>query len=147
MKIYVLLNLLGLIMNTNYQPKITLFHCINCFNEASVLPLHGRDDVEVSVVRLACSSMIKDIVLLKAFEAGADGVLVWVCPEGQCRYVEGNTRAKKRIQWVQNLLDEIGLDGRRLAIGTMSLQDTDLPEQAIRNVLAVVNDLGPNPAA
>ena len=134
-------------MNTNYKPKITLFHCINSFNEASSLPLHNRDDVEMYVVRLACSSMIKDIVLLKAFEAGADGVLVWVCPEGQCRYVEGSIRAKKRIQWVQNLLDEIGLDGRRLAIGTMSLQDTDLPEQAIRNVLAVVNDLGPNPAA
>jgi F420-non-reducing hydrogenase iron-sulfur subunit len=131
----------------NNKPKITLFHCINSFNETSSLPLNARDDVAMNVVRLACSSMIKDIVLLKAFEAGADGVLVWVCPEGQCRYVEGNTRAKKRIQWVQNLLDEIGLGGRRLAVCTMSLQDTDLPEQAIQDLLAVVNDLGPNPAA
>jgi F420-non-reducing hydrogenase iron-sulfur subunit len=131
----------------NNKTKITLFHCINGFNETSSLPLNARDDVAMNVVRLACSSMIKDIVLLKAFEAGADGVLVWVCPEGQCRYVEGNTRAKKRIQWVQNLLDEIGLGGRRLAVCTMSLQDTDLPEQAIQDLLAVVNDLGPNPAA
>ena len=134
-------------MESNYKPKITLFHCINSFNETSSLPLNGRDDVEVNVVRLACSSMVKDIVLLKAFEAGADGVLVWVCPEEQCRYVEGNTRAKKRIQWVQNLLDEIDLDGRRLAVCTMSLQDTDLPDQAIQDLLAVVNDLGPNPSA
>ncbi len=134
-------------MESNTKPKITLFHCINCFNEASALPLDGRDDVEMNVVRLACSSMIKDIVLLKAFEAGADGVLVWVCPEGQCRYVEGNTRAKKRIQWVQSLLDDIGLDGRRLSFCTMSLRDTDLPEQTIQDVLAVVNDLGSNPAA
>ncbi len=101
----------------------------------------------MNVVRLACSSMVKDIVLLKAFEAGADGVLVMVCPEGQCRYVEGSIRAKKRVQWVKSLLDEIGLDGRRLSICTMFLQDTDSPEQIIQETLAVLNDLGPNPAA
>ena len=134
-------------MNKNYKPKITLFHCINCFNEATSPPLNGRDDVAMKVVRLACSSMVKDIVLLKAFEAGADGVLVMVCPEGQCRYVEGNIRAKKRIEWVQNLLDDIGLDGRRLSICNMSLQDRDAPEKVIQDMLAVVNDLGPNPAA
>lgn len=134
-------------MNTDYKPKITLFHCINSFNEASSLPLNGRDDVEMNIVKLACSSMIKDIVLLKAFEAGADGVLVMVCPEEQCRYVEGSIRAKKRVQWVKSLLDEIGLDGRRLSICTMFLHDADSPEQIIQETLAVLNDLGPNPAA
>jgi coenzyme F420-reducing hydrogenase delta subunit len=134
-------------MKANKKPKITLFHCINSFDESSSLSLHGRDDAEINVVKLACSSMIKDIVLLKAFEAGADGVLVWVCPDGQCRYVEGNTRAKKRIQWVRKLLDDIGLDGRRLSIYSMSLQDDELPKQAIQELLAVVEDLGPNPAA
>jgi coenzyme F420-reducing hydrogenase delta subunit len=130
-----------------YKPKITLFHCINSFNKVASLTLSGRDDVEMNVVRLACSSMVKDIVLLKAFEAGADGVLVMVCPEGQCRYVEGSIRAKKRVQWVKSLLDEIGLDGRRLSICTMFLQDTGSPEQIIQETLAVLNDLGPNPAA
>ncbi|UCD88956.1 MAG: hydrogenase iron-sulfur subunit [Desulfobacterales bacterium] len=133
-------------MEPNYKPKIALFHCINSFNEGLFLPLNGRVDVALNVIRLACSSMIKDIVLLKAFEAGADAVLVMVCPEGQCRYVEGNIRAKKRTQWVKSLLDEIGLDGRRLSISHMSLQDTDAPEQIIQETLAVLNDLGPNPA-
>ena len=131
----------------NYKPKITLFHCINSFNESSSPPLNGRDDVEVKVVRLPCSSMVKDVVLLRAFEAGSDGVLVLVCPEGQCRYIEGNIRARKRVERVRNLLDEIGLDGRRLAIRNVALQDEIASAQIIQETMTVLNDLGPNPAA
>ena len=134
-------------MDTNFKTKITLFHCINSFNESSSLSLDGRDDVEVKVVKLPCSSMVKDVVLLRAFEAGSDGVLVFVCPEGQCRYIEGNLRAKKRVERVQNLLDEIGLDGKRLSIRNVSLQDEIGSAQIIQETLSELNDLGPNPAA
>ncbi len=41
-------------------------------------------------IKLPCSSMTREVVLLKAFEAGADAVVVLVCPEGSCRYLEGN---------------------------------------------------------
>ena len=133
-------------MNTDYKPKITLFHCINSFNEVSSSPLNGRDDVEMNVVRLACSSMVKDIVLMKAFEAGSDGVLVLVCPEDQCRYVEGSMRAKKRVAWVQNILDQIGLDGRRLSIANISAENEAAAGKIIQEVISIVTDLGPNPA-
>jgi F420-non-reducing hydrogenase iron-sulfur subunit len=133
-------------MNTDYKLKITLFHCINSFNEASSLTLNGRDDVEMNVVRLACSSMVKDIVLLKAFEAGSDGVLVLVCPEDQCRYVEGSIRAKKRVAWVQNILEQIGLDGRRLSIGNISAENEAAAGKIIQEAISIVTELGPNPA-
>jgi len=129
-----------------YKPKITLFHCINSFNEMLSSPLNGRDDVEMNVVRLACSSMVKDIVLMKAFEAGSDGVLVLVCPEDQCRYVEGSMRAKKRVAWVQNILDQIGLDGRRLSIANISAGNEAAAGKIIQEVISIVTDLGPNPA-
>ncbi|MBW1694667.1 MAG: hydrogenase iron-sulfur subunit [Deltaproteobacteria bacterium] len=133
-------------MNTDHKPKITLFHCINSFNEMAISPLNGRDDVEMNVVRLACSSMVKDIVLMKAFEAGSDGVLVLVCPEDQCRYVEGSMRAKKRVAWVQNILDQIGLDGRRLSIANISAGNEAAAGKIIQEVISIVTDLGPNPA-
>lgn len=134
-------------MDNNFKPVITLFHCINSFKESAVLPLTGGDNVEIKTIRLPCSSMVKDVFLLRAFEAGSDGVLVLVCPEDQCRYVEGSIRAKKRITYVQNILDEIGLNGRRLSIANVSFKDETATDKIIRETLAAISALGPNPAA
>jgi F420-non-reducing hydrogenase iron-sulfur subunit len=133
-------------MSENFKPKITLFHCINAFGDAAELSLTDNKACEIKTVKMACSSMVKDVFLLRAFEAGADGVVVLVCPEGQCRYVEGNIRAKKRVAWVQNLLDEIGLDGRRLSLANMAAGDSATADQTINNVLKNLVELGPNPA-
>ena len=103
------------------------------------------DDFEIKFIRLPCSSMVKDVVLLRAFEAGADAVVVLVCPEGQCKYVEGNIRAKKRVQWVKNLMDEIGLDGRRLALSNISAGDKKATSLIIQKTLKDLSTLGPNP--
>ena len=69
-------------MNKKFTPKITVFHCINAFTENTYSIFVGRDDFEVKFIKLPCSSMVKDVFLLRAFEAGADGVVVLVCPEG-----------------------------------------------------------------
>ena len=134
-------------MTGNFKPKITLFHCINAFGDADELSLNDKDAFEIQTVKMACSSMVKDVFLLRAFEAGADGVIVLVCPEGQCRYIEGNIRAKKRVAWVQNLLDEIGLDGRRLTLENMAPGDHAAFDRTMGHVLKNLAVLGPNPAA
>jgi coenzyme F420-reducing hydrogenase delta subunit len=84
--------------------------------------------------------------LLKAFEAGADGVLVFVCPEGMCRYVEGNIRAAKRVNWVKHLLYEIGLDGRRLDLFHLNPEDGAAAD-IVQKTVSIIKNLGPNPAA
>ena len=133
-------------MAENFKPKITLFHCINAFGDADELSLNDKDACEIRTVKMPCSSMVKDVFLLRAFEAGADGVIVLVCPERQCRYLEGSIRAKKRVAWVQNLLDEIGLDGRRLSLGNMAAGDHAAANQAMETVLKNLVEVGPNPA-
>ncbi|MBW2200806.1 MAG: hydrogenase iron-sulfur subunit [Deltaproteobacteria bacterium] len=100
----------------------------------------------MKIVEMACSSMVKDVFLLRAFESGADGVVVMVCPEGACRYIEGNFRAKKRIEWVQKLLDEIGLDGKRLTMYNVSPENEAGAAQIIQKTVSDLADLGPNPA-
>jgi coenzyme F420-reducing hydrogenase delta subunit len=133
-------------MTKNFKPKITLFHCINAFGDADELTLNDKNTCEIKTVKMPCSSMVKDVFLLRAFEAGADGVIVMVCPEGQCRYLEGNIRAKKRVAWVQHLLDEIGLDGRRLFLDNMASGDIATVNQTMENVLKNLAVIGPNPA-
>jgi coenzyme F420-reducing hydrogenase delta subunit len=127
--------------------KITIFHCINVFGDGDALPAVAKADGELNFIKLPCSSMVKDVYLLRAFEAGADAVVVLVCAEGACRYVEGNLRAKKRVAWVKALLDEIGMDGRRLALFNVASGDTQNAERFIQEALSVAAALGPNPAA
>jgi coenzyme F420-reducing hydrogenase delta subunit len=90
--------------------------------------------------------MVKDVFLLRAFEAGADAVVVLVCPEGTCRYVEGNLRAKRRVLWLQNVLDDIGLGGRRLSIFNVTPGDEKAVLKIIQEIRADVVTLGPSPA-
>jgi len=133
-------------MYKNIKFKITVFHCINAFNDAMTMSRGVDEDMEINFIKLPCSSMVKDVFLLRAFEAGADAVIVLVCPEGACRYVEGNLRAKRRVVWVQKVLDEIGLGGRRLTLFNVAPGD----EKAIVKILQEIHDdvvaLGPSPA-
>jgi coenzyme F420-reducing hydrogenase delta subunit len=133
-------------MIKKYKPQITLFHCINAFDDCESLPVSTGGAFELKPVKMACSSMVKDVFLLRAFEAGADAVAVFVCPEGQCRYVEGNIRAKKRVNFIRNLLDEIGLGGRRLSLHNVEGGDVEIAGRILQQVLSDINDMGPNPA-
>ena len=133
-------------MGKTFKAKITVFYCINTFENGASVPITGGDDIELRFVKLACSSMVKDVFLLRAFEMGADAVIVMVCPEGQCRYVEGNLRAFKRVMWVQKLLDEIGIDGKRLSLVNISSEEKGAAAQVVEKVRADLIERGPSPA-
>ncbi|MBU1342375.1 MAG: hydrogenase iron-sulfur subunit [Proteobacteria bacterium] len=129
-------------MKINTTPKLTLFHCLNSFEETASL----FDGCQMKTVKMACSSMTKDIHLLKAFEAGADAVLVLVCPEKGCRYAQGSIRARKRVDYVKSILDDIGMDGRRLNIFNTAAKDSGSIRDIIQNTILDLETIGPNPA-
>ena len=65
---------------------------------------------------LPCSGRIEALHLMRALEAGADKVFLVTCPIGACRYQEGNLRARKRLEFAQKLIEEIGLEPDRLEL-------------------------------
>ena len=107
-------------MGTENKPKITLFHCINSFKNTTDSMF---ERCEVKVIQMPCSSMTKDVYLLRAFESGADAVLVFVCTEDSCRYAEGSIRAKKRVYRVRDLLDGIGMEAKESLLFIILLQE------------------------
>jgi coenzyme F420-reducing hydrogenase delta subunit len=128
------------------KPKITVMYCINSLDEKTILHENTDQGVELKFVKMPCSSMVKDLFMLRAFEAGSDAVIIFVCPEGHCRYVEGNLRAKKRVAWVQNLLNEIGLDGKRLLLHNVSPKNPEFIHDIFRETLNTIDRLGFSPA-
>ncbi len=59
-------------------------------------------------------------MILQAFEGGADGVMVIGCLEGDCHYINGNLRAKARVERVIKILDDINMGGERLRMYNLS---------------------------
>jgi coenzyme F420-reducing hydrogenase delta subunit len=86
---------------------------------------------QLKTISLPCSGKLELIYLLKAFESGADGVVLITCKHGECRYLEGNLRAEKRVGAIRTLLEEIGLDK-----GCM-----ELIQQEDGGVKSVMNDV------
>jgi coenzyme F420-reducing hydrogenase delta subunit len=111
--------------------------------ERPILPIHD--------IPVPCSGRLQPEHFLKAFEAGADIVLVVTCCDGDCRYLEGRRRVQQRIDYVRGLLDEVGLGGERLVVlescagsdgGTDATQQSDMMHEALAAALV---GLAPNP--
>ncbi len=129
-------------MKINKTPKLTLFHCLNSFQETASM----FDGCKAKTVKMACSSMTKDVHLLRAFESGADAVLVLVCKETGCRFAEGSMRARKRVDYVKTILDDIGMDSRRLNIFNTTAKDSASIEDIVQDTISQLETIGPNPA-
>jgi F420-non-reducing hydrogenase iron-sulfur subunit len=99
--------------------KIYLFCCATSYDQTEISRNIDRQGIELKVVSIPCSGKLDILYLTKAFETGADGLVVMVCPEGECRYLEGNLRARKRVEAVEKLLEETGLGPGHIAIVQM----------------------------
>ncbi len=96
---------------------IHLFYCTNSVTEAELQNLQIRLDTDgLRSLSLPCSGKATIPYLLKAFEKGADAVVLCTCPEPQCKQLEGNLRASKRAEAVDGLLDEIGFGKGRVVV-------------------------------
>ena len=116
---------------TDYKPKIYLFCCATSYDQTEVVRTLSPEDSEMKVISIPCSGKLDILYLTKAFEKGADGVAVMMCRDGDCRYLEGNLRAKKRIAAIANLLEETSLGRDRVAVIQLSENGT---AQAIRDL-------------
>ena len=89
--------------------KICVLYCSNSLeNQELDQYIDKIKDVDFNLISLPCSGKVDIPYMVKAFETGADGVLVITCPEGQCHNLEGNLRARKRVQAVDSLIEEVG---------------------------------------
>jgi len=113
------------------SPNVTVFRCVNSSRPGAAGPAWP---MPVREIALPCTGRLQPEHLLKAFEAGADAVCVITCAGHDCHYLEGSDRAQRRVEYVRELLDEIGLGGHRLLF-----VDLATSQQAI-----ITPDRGPN---
>ena len=76
--------------------------------------VNGSSAPKIRKVALPCSGKLEVSFLLKALENGADAVAIFGCPEGECHYLVGSTRAKNRVRYARRILGDIGLEEERV---------------------------------
>ena len=120
----------------NQDIKISLFYCSNSLSSEEITSLNDRlKNVILSSVSLPCSGKVSLLYLLKAIETGSDGVLMVSCKLGECKYLQGNYRAQKRIEYVDNILNETGLGPGHVKF--VSIDETN----KIGKILASIEEL------
>lgn len=112
-------------VETEQRRNLAIFYCQNVpeSNEHNRQALEKRHGKAIRLFPIPCSGRLDYIHLLKALEEFADAAYVIACPEGACRYFEGNKRAVKRVRRARSIIDSIGLEKERLDIVIGSSED------------------------
>jgi coenzyme F420-reducing hydrogenase delta subunit len=99
----------------------------------------------VRVVRLPCTGKTDVLHILEAFRAGADGVMVIGCLEGECHYIRGNLKARSRVNRTKTILDDARIGGDRLEMFNLSASQAQRFVEVVNEMTDRVKELGPNP--
>jgi coenzyme F420-reducing hydrogenase delta subunit len=95
---------------------IYVFYCTANTDAVESMSSYFEENRELQTIPLPCAAKIDIPYLTKAFETGADGVAVLICKHGECLFLEGDLRARKRAEAVDVLLEETGLGKGRVAV-------------------------------
>jgi coenzyme F420-reducing hydrogenase delta subunit len=108
-----------------FEPKIIAFVCNWCTYTGADLAGTSRMKYQpnIRMIKLPCTGRIDPVFIIKAFERGADGVLVSGCHPGDCHYNAGNFHARRRWIMFNKLLDYLGIDESRIHFSWVSASE------------------------
>ena len=131
----------------DFEPKIMAFCCRFCAYASADLAGSMRIQYppNVRIILTPCTGRLEVTYFMKAFEQGADGVLVAGCLEGGCHFQEGNLHAKMKVIQAKMLLKEVGLEPERLEMYNISASNSVLFARAADEMTELARKLGPNP--
>jgi F420-non-reducing hydrogenase iron-sulfur subunit len=128
-----------------WEPKVVCFVCNWCTYTGADLAGTSRlkQRINARLIRVPCTGRIDPVFIIKAFENGADGVLISGCHPGDCHYNTGNFHARRRWVFFKELLDYIGVDESRLHFSWVSASEGKKWVDVVNCVINKVSEVGP----
>jgi len=132
-------------MAADFEPRIVGFLCEWCAYTGADLAGTSRlkYPTNVDIIRVMCSGRVDPTFVLKAFELGADGVLICGCHLGDCHYSEGNYKAARRMPLLQTMLEAFGIEPQRFRLEWVSASEGEKFASIVREMTAQIKELGP----
>lgn len=128
-----------------WHPKLVAYLCNWCTYAGADLAGTSRIayPADIRIVRLPCSGRVDPLFILRAFQEGADGVLVSGCHPGDCHYSAGNYYARRKFIMLRELLTLWGIDPNRVQFSWVSAAEGLKWSEVVKDVTKVIKDLGP----
>jgi F420-non-reducing hydrogenase iron-sulfur subunit len=132
-------------MSEQFEPLVIGFTCNWCSYRAADLAGISREKYppNIRLIRLMCSGRLQPEFVLKAFEGGADAVLMTGCHPGECHYLEQNYKAMRRFMLLKRVLTQMGIEPGRFKLVWASAAEGVRLAHEINKVVEEVRELGP----
>ena len=127
------------------KPKVIGFCCERHGMDAAILSARsGRQfDASVRLVQVPCTGRVDGIHILKALEDGADAVFVLGCLEKNCYYDTGSIEGRKRVEYVRQMLSEVGIEKERVEMFNAASTNAWAFPEIVSRMVGVAKKLGP----
>ncbi|MCK5541405.1 MAG: hydrogenase iron-sulfur subunit [Desulfobacterales bacterium] len=131
---------------TEFEPTIVAFFCNWCTYTASDLAGTSRLSYppNIKIIRMMCTGMVDPKYVIKALLEGADAVLISGCHPGDCHYINGNYKARRRVKLLKEMLKRFGLEEERLRLTWIGASDGLQLAETINTMVDQVKKLGPS---
>lgn len=129
-----------------YEPTIIAFVCNWCTYTAADLAGTSRlaYPPNTRLIKMMCTGMVDPKYVIKAFLEGADAVLISGCHPGDCHYINGNYKARRRVKLLKEILPKFGFDERRVKLTWIGASEGIDFAKTIKEMVNEVKALGPN---
>jgi len=131
---------------TDFEPTIIAFVCNWCTYTAADLAGTSRLSYppNVRLIRMMCTGMVDPKYVIKALLEGADAVLISGCHPGDCHYINGNYKARRRVKLLKEILPRFGFDERRVKLTWIGASEGVDFAKTVKEMVAEIKALGPN---
>ncbi len=132
-------------MAVGFEPRIVGFLCNWCSYAGADMAGTSRMSypTNIRIIRVPCSGRIDPLFIVKAFQMGADGVLIAGCHPGDCHYAEGNYHLRRRFALLRPFLDYLGIEESRFRLEWVSASEAKRFAQVVSSFTEEVRKLGP----
>ena len=129
-----------------YKPLIVAFCCNWCSYAGADLAGNNRLSypANVKIIRVPCSCRVNPMFILRAFQRGADGVILCGCHPGDCHYTTGNYYTRRRMSLLFSMLDYLGIERARTRVEWVSAAEGAKFAQTMSDFAQSVAALGEN---
>ena len=129
----------------DFKPQIVAFLCNWCSYAGADLAgtTRAKYQADVRIVRVPCSGRVDVSFVIKAFERGADGVIVGGCHPGDCHYITGNYTTRRRMFVLRELLGFMGIEPERLQVTWCSASEGSKWAEVVEDMSNLLDRLGP----
>ena len=129
-----------------WEPLIVAFCCNWCSYAGADLAGTSRLNypATIKIIRVPCSCRVNPLFVLRAFQRGADGVIVAGCHPGDCHYTSGNYHARRRMTLLVSMLDYLGVENGRTRVEWVSAAEGNKFASVMNSFAETIHALGKN---